>query len=389
MKKLLLNLFVKNWKNGEDPVVRAKTGRLSGITGIICNLLLCGFKLAVGLLSGSVSITADAMNNLSDAVSSVVTYLGFKLAEKPADEEHPYGHARYEYLSGLAVAALILVIGVELARNSVEKILHPQPVALTALVFAVLAASVLVKLWLCRFNGFLGRHIGSQTLLATAQDSRNDVITTTAVAAAGVVEMLTQWQIDGYAGLGVAAFIIYSGCNLAKQTISPLLGESASPQLRQKILRIVDDEPQVLGYHDLMVHDYGPGQRFASLHVEMDGREDPLLCHEIIDQLERKCMRKYQVRLVIHYDPVVTGDARLEELRGFVEKVLKEQDPGLNIHDFRMFQGQKHINLMFDVSLPPQWNDWKAHLRKTVEDALEAKAPGAYHAHITFDLESA
>ena len=388
MTKLLLRLFVKDWQNTEDPAVRAGTGRLSGAAGIASNLLLCAFKLAAGLLSGSVSITADALNNLSDAVSSVVTLIGFKLAEKPADGQHPYGHARYEYLSGLAVAALIVVIGVELARNSVEKILHPAAVELTVPVIIVLTGSILVKLWLAGFHKKLGRRIGSQALLATAQDSRNDVITTAAVLAAGIVEQLTQWRIDGFMGLGVAGFIIYSGCVMAKQTISPLLGESASPELRQKILRIVEKEPEVLGYHDLMVHDYGPGQRFASLHVEMDSREDPLLCHEIIDKMERKCLRKYNVHLVIHYDPVVTGDPVLDELRCFVETVLIGQDPRLTIHDLRMFPGRKHTNLMFDVSLPPELADKQPRLRQVLEQALEERAPGAYHAHITFDLET-
>lgn len=389
MTKLLLRLFVKNWQNQADPAVRAKTGRLSGIVGIVGNVLLWAFKLAVGLLSGSVSITADAMNNLSDAVSSVVTFVGFKLAEKPADGEHPYGHARYEYLSGLGVAALIVVIGVELARSSVEKILTPTAVELTLPAVTVLAGSILVKLWLAGFNRKLGSHIDSQALLATAQDSRNDVITTAAVLAAGVIEQLTQVRIDGFIGLGVAAFILYSGCVMAKQTISPLLGESASPELRQQIVKLVEKEPEVLGYHDLMVHDYGPGQRFASLHVEMDSREDPLLCHEIIDKMERKCLRKYNVHLVIHYDPVVTGDAALDELRCFVETVLIGQDPRLTIHDFRVFPGRKHMNLMFDVSLPPETADRQAQLRQAVEQALEARAPGAYHAHITFDLETA
>ena len=388
MTKLLLRLFVKNWQNTEDSAVRAKTGRLSGVTGIICNLLLSVFKLVVGLLSGSVSITADAMNNLSDAISSVVTLVGFKLAEKPADEEHPYGHARYEYLSGLGVAALILVIGVELARNSVEKIFNPTAVALTVPVILVLVGSILVKLWMAVFNKKLGKHIGSQTLLATSQDSRNDVITTTAVLAAGIIEHLTDWRIDGFMGLGVAIFIIYSGCVTAKQTISPLLGESASPELRQKIIRIVEKAPEVLGYHDLMVHDYGPGKRFASLHVEMDSREDPLLCHEIIDKMERKCLRKYNVHLVIHYDPVDTGDAALDELRCFVETVLIEQDARLSIHDFRMFQGRKHMNLMFDVVTPPDLADKQTQLRQAVDEALEAREPQAYHAHITFDLET-
>ena len=388
MTKLLLRLFVKNAENKTSPRVRAGVGRLSGITGIVCNVLLFGGKLLMGILSGSVSITADAMNNLSDAASSIVTLIGFRLAERPADEEHPYGHARYEYLSGLAVAAMILIIGFELAKTSLEKIFNPEPVVFSLPVLLVLVVSIAVKLWLCIFNRRLGRHIDSGALLATATDSRNDVIATAAVLAAGIVEYFTHWRVDGYMGLAVALFILYSGVSLAKETISPLLGEAASPELRKLIVEILENEPLVLGYHDLMVHDYGPGQRFASLHVEMDSREDPLLCHEIIDKMEHKCLRKYHVHLVIHYDPVVTGDAKLDELRCFVETVLIGQDARLTIHDFRMFPGRSHTNLMFDVVMPADLADKQAQLRQAVEEALDAKEPQAYHVHITFDLDT-
>ena len=308
MTKLLLRLFVKDYEKSESAPVRTAVGKLSGFVGILCNLLLFAGKLAVGILSGAVSITADAMNNLSDAASSVVTLIGFRLAERPADEDHPYGHARYEYLSGLAVAALIVVIGFELAKTSVEKILHPTAVEFTLPTVLVLLGSIGVKLWLSFFNKRLGKHIDSQTLMATAADSRNDVISTGAVLAAGIVELLTSWQIDGFVGLAVALFILYSGVTLAKETISPLLGETASPELRKLIEETVESCPLVLGYHDLMVHDYGPGQRFASLHVEMDQQEDPLLCHELIDNMERACLQLHNIHLVIHYDPVVVGD---------------------------------------------------------------------------------
>ena len=280
MTKLLLKLFVKNHEKAEDPGVRASVGKLSGIVGILANILLCTGKLIVGTLSGSVSITADAMNNLTDAASAIVTLIGFKLAEQPADEEHPYGHARYEYLSGLAVAALVLVIGFELAKTSFQKILHPESVAFSIPLVIVLVGSVLVKLWLSLFNTTLGKHIGSGALLATAADSRNDVVATLAVLAAALVEKFTGYRADGYMGMAVAIFIFYSAIGLAKETISPLLGESASPELAALIADMMSQEPRVLGFHDLMVHDYGPGQRFGSLHVEMDQKEDPLSCHE-------------------------------------------------------------------------------------------------------------
>jgi len=386
--KLLMRLFVRNYQNKEDAAVRAGVGRLSGITGIVCNILLCVGKLVVGTISGSVSITADAMNNLSDAASSIVTLVGFKLAEKPADEHHPYGHARFEYLSGLAVAGLVVVIGFELAKTSVEKIIHPQAVEFSAAVAVVLIGSILVKLWLAGFNRTLGRHIDSKALMATAADSRNDVIATAAVLAAGVVEMLTTWQIDGYMGLAVAVFILYSGVTLAKETISPLLGETASPQLRKLIVDTVSREERVLGYHDLMVHDYGPGQRFASLHVEMDQNEDPLVCHEIIDNLERRCLQKHNVHLVIHYDPVVTGDEELEQTRDFIAQALQTMDPRLTLHDFRMVRGKGHTNVIFDVALPNSLLGQEKAIQKGVEKALAEHYQGVYYAVITFDPDA-
>ena len=388
MTKLLLRLFVKNHEKKENPKVRTAVGKLSGFVGILCNVLLFAGKLTVGVLSGSVSITADAMNNLSDAASSIVTLIGFRLAERPADEDHPYGHARYEYLSGLAVAALIVVIGFELAKGSVEKILHPTPVSFAVPTVIVLVASVLVKLWLSHFNRFLGKHIDSQTLLATSVDSRNDVISTLAVLAAGIVEMLTNWRIDGYMGLAVALFILYSGITLGKETISPLLGETASPELRKLIVDTVEGSPLVLGYHDLMVHDYGPGQRFASLHVEMDQREDPLLCHELIDNMERACLKLHNVHLVIHYDPVVVGDSATDEMREFVSGVLTQTDARLTLHDFRMVRGKGHTNLIFDVALPHDMKEREKEIKKGIENALADLNQGTYYTVITFDPEA-
>lgn len=386
MTKMLLRLFVKNSQDTEDPKTRTAVGRLSGAVGIVCNMLLVGLKLTVGVLSGSVSVTADALNNLSDAVSSVVTLVGFRLAERPADSEHPYGHARYEYLSGLAVAALIIVIGFELVKSAVEKILNPTLVALSAPMVAVLAGSILVKLWMSLFNGKLGKLIDSSALKATAADSRNDVIATGAVLLAAVLEYFTRLPLDGYMGLCVAVFILYSGISLAKETISPLLGEAASPVLRQQIVELVESNPYVLGFHDLMVHDYGPGQRFASLHVEMDEKEDPILCHEIIDDIERECLEKLNIHLVIHYDPVVTGDAELEGMRRQVLSHLQEVDERLTIHDFRMVKGGGHSNLIFDVTLPHDMMGRELEIKHGLEKALAAENQGIYHTVITFDL---
>lgn len=388
MTKFLLRVFVGKDVDFGAGKVRAAVGKLSGTVGILCNMLLCIAKLAVGVLSGSISIMADAMNNLTDMVSSVVTLVGFRLAEKPADKEHPYGHARYEYLSGLAVAALILIIGFELAKTSLEKIITPTDVALSLPMALILIGSILVKLWLSLFNRYLGKNINSAALQATAADSRNDVIATAAALIGAVIQANTNWAVDGIIGLGVALFILYSGVTLAKQTISPLLGEAADPQLRKLIIDIMDSDPLVLNYHDLMVHDYGPGQRFASLHVEMDQSEDALVCHEIIDNLERRCLQQHKVNLVIHYDPVALGDESLNEMREQVLCALQQQDPRLTLHDFRMVKGKGHTNLIFDVALPFDLKGQEKSIKKGVDDVLAELQQGTYYTVITFDPEA-
>ena len=386
MTNLLLHLFVKDADNTENPKVRAAIGTLSGLVGIVCNLLLFTFKLLVGTLTCSVSITADAMNNLSDASGSIVTFIGFRVADKPADEHHPYGHARAEYLSGLGVAALILVIGIELVKTSVKKIFAPTPVEFTAVAAVVLLASIAVKFWMNLFNRGLAKRIDSTALMATAADSRNDCIATFAVLIAAIVEKVTHIPVDGWIGLGVALFILYSGLNLAKDTISPLLGENADPELREKIVDYIVAQPKVLGYHDLMVHDYGPGQRFASLHVEMDCREDPMDCHELIDDMERECLRSHNVHLVIHYDPVVIDDPVLTALKAKVQCLLQAKDSRLSLHDFRMVPGKRHMNLVFDVALPRDMKDQAEALRSWVEDTLNAEGDMVYNVIITFDI---
>ncbi len=388
MTNLLLKLFVPGYADGEYSPVRSAVGKLSGAVGIVCNVLLFGFKLLVGMLSGSVAITADAMNNLSDAVSSVVTLLGFKLAEKPADEDHPYGHARFEYLSGLAVAAIIIVIGFELAKSSVEKILHPGKVQLSLALLLVLMGSILVKLWMCLFNRKLGRHINSTALLATSADSRNDAIATSAVLLTAGLQKVFGWELDGVVGLAVAGFILYSGANLAKDTISPLLGETASPELRELILSIIRQEPLVLGYHDLLVHDYGPGQRFASIHVEMDRREDVLLCHERIDDLERRCLYRHNVHLVIHYDPVVVDDPETDRLKAIVRDILSGYDEHITIHDFRIVAGENQTNLIFDAALPIRKMGESRQVKTYLDEKLQQLGEKRYYTVITFDMET-
>jgi cation diffusion facilitator family transporter len=326
------------------------------------------------------------MNNLSDASSSIVTLLGFKLSEKPADAQHPYGHARYEYLTGLAVAALIIFIGFELLKTSVSRILNPAPMEFSPAVAVVLLGSVGVKLWLSGFNRRLGKAIHSQALLATAADSRNDVIATTAVLAAAVTERFSGWHIDGFMGLGVAVFILFSGITLARDTIDPLLGENPDPELRHRIIDTVKADPHVLGYHDLMVHDYGPGQRFASLHVEMDYREDPMKCHGIIDDLERICLEQLNVHLVIHYDPVILGDPELDAMRERVEQGLARIDTRLSIHDFRMVKSESHTNLIFDMAVPEDRMGQKNAIKQQLDSILNEPGDTRIYTVITFDF---
>ena len=384
MSGLLLRLFVKDYRNTEDPKVRGAYGKLAGVVGIVCNLLLIAGKLIAGLLSGSVAITADAVNNLSDASSSLVTLLGFKLAERPADEEHPYGHARLEYLSGLAVAALILVIGVELGKSSIEKIINPETVLFSWLTLAILIGSILVKLWMALFCYKLGKKIDSATLTATAMDSRNDVISTSAVLLGCLVGHFFGLQIDGYIGTLVALFIIWSGCGIAKETISPLLGKQADAELVKSISDLIMSHEKILGIHDLMVHDYGPGQCFASVHAEMDSRENPLDCHDIIDDIERDALRELRVHLVIHYDPIVTDDEELNQMRALVSAELKQIDPQLTMHDFRMVRGPGHTNLIFDLVIPYSMENRKKELKERIDERVQFEDK-RYYTVITFD----
>ena len=385
MTELLLRLAGLRNADSQDSMTRAKIGSLSGTVGIGANVLLFAGKLLAGLLTGSVSITADAMNNLSDASSSIVTLLGFKLAQQPPDADHPYGHARFEYLSGLAVAVMIMLIGFELAKSSVEKILNPTEVAFSGVAVAVLLGSICVKMWLFLFNRKLGRMICSTTLEATAADSRNDCVSTAAVLAAGIIEYFFHIPVDGFVGLGVAVFILLSGWGLAKQTISPLLGEAASPELKELIVDYVSTRPQVLGYHDLMVHDYGPGQRFASLHVEMDAADDPLYCHELIDDMERECLQSHNIHLVIHYDPVITNDPEINRLREKCAGFLKARDSRMTLHDFRLVRGSSHTNLIFDVALPQELRGREKEFQTALNQHLNEGSAMTYYTVITFD----
>ena len=387
MTEFLVQRLIRGAQNTEDPAVREAYGRLAGIVGVICNVLLFAGKFLLGTLTGSVAITADAVNNLSDASSSIVTLIGFRLAAKPADEGHPFGHHRIEYLAGLAVAAMILLIGAELVKTSIGKIIHPADVECTAATILVLLASILVKLWLARFNRTLGKKISSPALMATAADSRNDVITTAAVLLCAVLAAATGLRLDGYVGLLVALFILWSGISIAKDTIDPLLGAAPDESLIHAIASEITGYDGILGIHDLMVHDYGPGRRFASAHAEVDYRMNILDAHELLDDIERDVRTKLHVDLVLHCDPIVTDDAERSALRDRVLSYLTEQDARLSIHDFRVVRGTGHTNVIFDLVVPFDLAGKTAELQRGLERALSADGQ-RYHAVITADAEA-
>ena len=384
MTNILLRLFIKNCEDTQNPAVRSSIGKLAGLTGIVCNCLLTVLKLVIGLLVGSMAIIADGVNNLSDAASSLTTLLGFRMAQRPADKQHPYGHARYEYLSGLAVAALILLIGAELVKSSIAKIINPEPIDISAATIALLAASVAMKLWMSGFYKTLGKKINSTALYATSVDSRNDVISTCAVLLGCLVNYLFGLNIDGCVGLAVAIFILYSSVGIAKDTISPLLGQQADDELVDKITELVLSHEKVLGVHDLIVHDYGPGRCYASAHVELSADEDPMACHDIIDDIECDVLEKMNVHFVIHYDPVVQNDAEQNEMRRTVGEIVSELNPAFSIHDFRIVRGSAQSKLVFDLGVPYSMIEKKKEIKERIDAALDERGK-KYITIIRFD----
>lgn len=368
MTKWLLRVFVKDRGDMTSPAVRAAVGKLAGAAGIACNCLLFVFKLILGLLSGSVAIIADAANNLSDVSSSVITLLAFRMSQKPADKDHPYGHARYEYLAGLAVAFLILLIGSQLVVNSVERMITPVAVYFSAISLVILSVSALLKLWMSRFFRSLGEHIGSATLHATAVDCRNDVLATAAVLAGCVIHYVFHINIDAYIGLAVAVFILYSGFQVAKDTVSPLLGAQADKALVERLETLITSHEKILGIHDLLIHDYGPGRCFATVHAELSRDDDPMTTHDILDAIERAAMAQMNVHLVIHYDPVDMNDPLLRELRQAVERIAGEIDTRFSVHDVRVAKAGDHTKLMFDLTVP--YGADQAAIKAQIDEAL-------------------
>ncbi|MDE7242649.1 MAG: cation diffusion facilitator family transporter [Oscillospiraceae bacterium] len=354
MIRFLSRRFIRDCDNVSDPAVRRAYGILCGCVGIGLNLLLFLGKLAAGLLSGSIAVTADAFNNLSDAGSSVVTLLGFKLAAQAPDQGHPFGHGRMEYVSGLVVSMVIAVMGVELGKTSVEKIFRPEPVGFTLLTGAILAISICVKLYMAAYNRAVGRRISSPAMAATALDSLSDCLATAAVLLGGLAGRLWQIQIDGWCGAAVAAFILWSGFRAAKETVDPLLGQPPSPEFVKQVQELVLRRPEITGVHDLLVHDYGPGRRFISLHAEVPADGDILELHDVVDAAERELSKTMGCLATIHMDPVVSDGGRTAEMRDRVLSIAQLIDPGITIHDFRTVPGPTHTKVIFDAVIPYQ-----------------------------------
>ena len=378
MISLLSRIFVRNREQTDSPAVRRAYGSLCSITGIFLNLLLFAGKYFAGVLSGSIAITADAFNNLSDAGSSLITLIGFRFAGRRPDKDHPFGHGRFEYIAGLAVAAIILLMGVELLKSSVEKILHPTLPDTGLLPLAILAASILVKLYMFAYNRGVGRKIHSSAMTATATDSLSDAVATAVVLVCSLVARQTGLLLDGWCGLAVAAFILFAGYGAAKDTLSPLLGQAPDPAFVEQIRQIVEASPVIIGIHDLMVHDYGPGRRIISLHGEVPADGDMMEMHDAIDLVERELREKLGCDAVIHMDPIRTDDTETNARRAQVLELAKEIDPRLTVHDFRMVPGPTHTNLIFDVVMPPDLSMTPEALRDALDAKIRAACPGCF-----------
>lgn len=384
MIKGFFKLFIKNSASTEDPAVRNAYGKLLSITGIILNALLFAFKTLAGVISGSVAIIADAVNNLSDASGNIVAFLGFRLSEKPADADHPYGHGRYEYVSGLLVCFIILVVGAELLITGVKKIINPAELSFSLITLIILIVSIAVKIIMAIYNGYAGKLINSETLLATSEDSRNDAVATTGVLAGVLVFRFTGVNIDGYLSVAVALFIILGTFSLLKETIGLLLGKKTDKTLAYKIRSEITSHKGVSGLHDLMVHDYGPGCKFASAHVEMSSKADPLVSHQTIDDTERDVLTKLGVHLTLHYDPVDDDNPAAVRLKEFLSETVKNIDKDYSVHDVRIIRRYEKDIAVFDMVLPYGDKKNKEEIKRIISSSLKSNGFN-YDINVTFE----
>ena len=385
MTKALIRLFIRDAENTRDARVREQYGVLSGAVGIACNVFLFILKVVIGLVTGSISIAADAFNNLSDGLSCLISIVGFKVSGKAPDAKHPFGYGRTEYIAGLVVAFIIVLVGFEFFKTSIDRILHPAPVAFSVVLAVILAVSMLVKLWMGSFNVQIGRRIDSPVLMAAGQDSRNDVITTGVVILGMVAGQFTTLPVDGYVGVLGALFIIWAGFGIARDTVAPLLGEAADPEIAESIEKLVLESDYIVGVHDLIIHNYGAGRSLASVHAEVPSDSDFVAVHEVIDEAEKRVWQQTGVYLVIHMDPIDVNNEHVAALREQVDAALREIDESLSMHDFRVVDGERQINLIFDVVVPFSYdNDAKRNLMMTIRDKLK-EIDYRYNPVVTFD----
>lgn len=384
MTALLTRLFLKD-TDMTTLKGREKCGRLSGIVGIICNVILCGFKIAAGAMTGSIAIMADGVNNLSDAGSSIITLIGFRLSGKEPDDDHPFGHARMEYITALIVSIIILLIGFDLGKSSVEKIIAPEETTFGVVSLIILAVSIVVKLWMMLFNRKLGRMINSTALEATSEDSRNDAIATTVVLIASTISYFSGINLDGWMGALVSVFIMYSGVGLIRETVGTLLGQAPDPKIVRELRKKILSYDGVLGVHDFMMHCYGPGVYFASAHVEMDAKSDMLHCHDVLDTIEHDVKREMHIQLVVHLDPLVTDDAETNEMKEKIAAILSEMEGTITMHDFRVVTGKVAKNVVFDVLVPRKYPLTDAEVKSFIARRIKESIPGKIGAVITVD----
>lgn len=385
MTNFLFKTFIKNHEDIKNPKVRDDYGKFAGIVGIISNAILCIMKILIGLVSGSIAIVADGINNLADGASSIITFIGFKLASMPEDEEHPYGHARIEYLAGMAVSVMILMVGFELGKSSVDKIFNPTPLEFSWTVVIVLLVAIAIKVWQAVFNISTGKKINSLALIATGTDSRNDVISTIVVLAGVLIGHFFNVQIDGILGLAVAAFIFWSGITLIKETISPLLGEAPDDEIVQQIHEMALKYDGVLGIHDLVVHNYGPGKVFASIHIEVDAAVDVMESHDMVDLIEKDIASSLNIVITAHMDPIDTKNPNREPLAHIIVKTIAETEGVLSYHDLRIVPGKTHTNVIFDLVLSPECRTCRNELKELFAKKIAEYDPN-YLCVIDFDI---
>lgn len=379
-----VKLFIKDSENTRDPAVRSAYGTLCGVAGIVFNLLLFGCKLFAGLISGAISVVSDAFNNFMDAASSVITLIGFRLSEQKADKDHPFGHGRMEYLAGLLVSMLILLVGFELGKSSLQKIFSPEEVTFSVTAVVILALSVAVKLYMAYYNFAIGKKIDSAAVKATGTDSLSDCIATGTVLACLLISRFTGLQLDAYCGLAVSGFILFSGLRAAKETVDPLLGKAPDKEYIDRITAIVFAQPCVSGIHDLVVHDYGPGRTMISLHAEVPADADILEMHDAIDRIEKELRDNLRCDAVIHMDPIATDDEAVHALRVQVEKLLREIHCQITIHDFRMVVGNTHTNLIFDAVIPFECKECDKEMKRLIGEKISTLDPN-YFAVVEID----